>query len=682
MSQAGSALGLVLLLVLVTFQSVEVRLGDLDFLLHRAGREEGSGDDIELVGRYRLLLERQQQSTPTFDEYLLEVRIVSLSSDALLGESGADEANYRNLQPARSLVNSVRFVLGKEPRSDKMDRSAVEGLEAAYAWQRLRRYERAVAGYDTILARNDLSRDLRARILMHYAFCLSLLDDYEGAVREYRRVIQDFSESTSADTALRLLALLEALRAGVGPVATDNSIDEAVRNYQSLQYQSAIDRLVVSLEGRLSPDEEAKGRYYLGRSQEELGRTEEAVREYERVLWLAEDSEWARNAARRIVLLTELYEEALFISEETRDRMSRQNDTAFVTAIEEYLQLREQATSLASSTAEGDSRSSSSQGSREVWIQSEPQGLVVLLGGVPIGATPLVLEQLVPGEHSLELVTSDGTEQVVVSVPPAGRVEVSFSALESTDAPQQVSFTPPANPSTSPPAAPETEDDLAETPSFEKEPPGRLLLRGSLARELESKEERLFDPLPLDSDAVAGANNLAERAREGGFATLTERADELARAFEYRKAHEEHLDGRMLELVAQEDELRREYRIWADRSRRRRLLSVGSLIVGTAGTVVATTSFVSAQQMGAASDNAVAQAEAGQLTTTGVSSAIVGVAGLVTGVVLRIRAGSSRPYQERLRSIRAEKEEVQGQYGYPEDGPDLGLSLDPDAIIR
>lgn len=618
-ARLGLALTATILLVHLTMQTIDVRLGDLDYLLFRASSRTESFNRVALLGRYELLLRRQAEPVPTLEADVFEARIVAVSSTDVFTITTGGQA-----EPARTLVNGLRGLLGKEIIRPPAADGLADALAAAYALQRYRHYEEAILRYEEILLREDLDGDLRAMVLLNRAFSLSLTPRFESAFGAYQQVIDEYPETTAAELAMRLLDLLNRLRreplihpSDPGPLA------ESLDNYRSLRYAEAAEAIAAYLESTDSPPEEVRARYYLARSLEETGQIDTAVREFERLIWLSPRSPWAAYAARRLRLLSDVYAEQVAVSEETRERVETVEDGGFGDLLVRYQEL----------VAAEPTRANPGpieEAPRELWIGSEYENAEIYLDGAFLGTTPVVLAD--PPARPIRLEARSGDAIAFREIRPTGinRREIYLRAGEFEHPPEESLTVPPETPGSvaAPPA------DAVAT-SYR---PPMAARRGSWSNTLPDPPPSVVTPLvpalpPYDPpDPVAGVDVGHEAAE------------------------------RYMQLRALEDSLTNRYQDRLRINRRRRVLSWSSFGLAATGAVVAGTGFWLATQSYSdyldaetAPAAAAARTETEQMTMLLSAGALGAVSGIAGGFLFRLLSREPTELQEELERVRTER---------------------------
>ncbi|MFP4376585.1 MAG: tetratricopeptide repeat protein [Spirochaetales bacterium] len=704
----------ILLLVFLSAQVISVRLVDLDFLLARAARDDTVSQSAGLIGKYQLALRRQRNGESELETYRLEAQLAALSSGDQFAPLVDEARSSLGQQPARLAVDALRVSLGKEMIRPFDESGMLAEIEQAYAWQRFRRYDRAIELYDQILFDTALSKDLRATVLLHQAYSMSLVSRQDEALAQYERIQSQFPLTASAETAARLQELLERLMI-LGADADASLLDQGVDSYSRMDYEQSIEELSAFLTAPDSAGHESEARYFLGRSYEETGQASDAAEEYERVIWVDPESEWAENAARRLTLMQEFYGGTVALSDYTLDRIEHHAGGEFDETISLYRRLVRDADVQAQVRAQVQAESAAGAStpalaSPELWVRSVPAAAEVWIRGKQVGQTPLVITGLGAGPLELEVRHSGVREARVLEIPDHGRASlfvefpieedrVQMRLASATVTPARESRPPiitapePAEETTSTVAESETRDPpqpaepqpsgvVSGPPPEPPVDPEEANVQRELARAREetriqnslvSLQYMLMESERVSDEDVASAHAFYETIDSAEYPVLSSAAALLAEQYDVRKAHEERLDSRIALLRSVELEMQDEYIELVDTSRARRRVSTTGFVVGGIGAAGATASLWLSERATLAiesstdpSDIATFQDQSGQYQIATAVSATMGGVGLLTGIITRFFLEDEEPLRRDILSVREQIRALEAQYGYPQ----------------
>jgi TonB family protein len=340
----GTALRILLVLSLFGFTGafnaglVEIRLQEIDYLLGRAASEQEVSQALGILAKYELIKRRIEQGEQSVGNYELEAKIQSLISGDRLEQMEKRDKTY--LAPVRFVLNGIRLVLGKQIINPTGENKLLHVLEIGYFWERIRRYPDAIKVYNDVLAMPAITPEIRAAVLLHKAFCHSMLSEYETAKGIYERVINQYPETESGVLAWKLLEFIDAMELKRQKVQaqTLTHIERAKQYYLLMDYRNSVKYYSRFLQSAPA-SREAEARFFKGRSHEELGESDEAIAEYRRVIKEYAGQRWAREANRRMLMLGEFYEQKKQISEEARAQLTAYQDETFMNKVEHFAKM-------------------------------------------------------------------------------------------------------------------------------------------------------------------------------------------------------------------------------------------------------------------------------------------------------------------------------------------------------
>ncbi|MDG5814822.1 TonB family protein [Chitinispirillales bacterium ANBcel5] len=333
-----------LILLLIGFTSVfnagliDIRMEEVRYLLGSYAARQDVSNAFGIIARYEMIKKRMNRGDDSdLDALELEARIQALTSaERFRNEAQTFEKILYNV-PVRTVLNSIRILLGKEIINPKEDDKIFNVIEIAYFWERNRKYHEAIKIYSDVLD-YILPDETRAAVLVHKAFCYSMLNDYELAKKYYEKVISSFPETEAGIISWRLLEFIEKMqKQRVELESMDISgLDKARQFYLLMDYRSAIRHISIYLDNLTSKTQKMEARYYKARSHEELGETQEALIEYRRIIREAPQMRWAKLSNRRLLMLGEFYEHQKTVANEARRQLEAYQDQLFMRNIERY----------------------------------------------------------------------------------------------------------------------------------------------------------------------------------------------------------------------------------------------------------------------------------------------------------------------------------------------------------
>ncbi len=408
---------------------IDSRMEQADRLLRAASDAQGDPATLGIVVRFGLIGRRLQLGEDRVESYELEARM-----QALLSGSGLSTPIRQSSRPgarvARALFHATRLLVRGEDAPSPAP-AALTSLEAAYLWERARRYGKALEGYNRLLADEALPPAVRERVQLHRAFCLAMAGDYAGG----RAVCRDLVEAPVLDDTAWVAREMQRFITRIETRQVDidrdrlQPVDLGRALYLAMDYQGASNVLRSFLEQRTGDPRSAEARYYLARALEERG--SDVVEEYRRVMMLDPDGAWGREANRRLVMIGAFYGGSREVSDGATRRLSRMGDTAFVDAVEPYRDLVAPDPALSGLLQASPSAARPAERG-ELFVQTLPPGAQVSVNGIEMGRSPLFVTDVPFGRSLVRAEAGPWSGELAVNVDQPGIIRVVLSLAAPT----------------------------------------------------------------------------------------------------------------------------------------------------------------------------------------------------------------------------------------------------------
>ena len=134
---------------------------------------------------------------------------------------------------------------------------------------------------------------------------------------------------------LDFIASMEKQRSGL-ELEKMSFFDKAHQFYLLMDYRNSIKYFSIFLQEKAPDSLVWEATFYKGRSHEELGESEEAMAEYQKVIRGDKTRVWAKQANRRMLMMGEFYEQKKQISDEARRQLALYQDQGFASKVEQY----------------------------------------------------------------------------------------------------------------------------------------------------------------------------------------------------------------------------------------------------------------------------------------------------------------------------------------------------------
>lgn len=331
----------IILILTVVFNMglIDIRFEEINYLLGKVAFDKEASNAVGILAKYELIKRRMKYGEDNTDTYELEARILAITSGDQF--SSSEENIYikkKYLIPIRIFLNSIRFLLGKEFINPKEDNKIFKVIEIGYFWERNRKYSEAVTIYDDILAMSDLSDDIRSIVLIHKAFCHSMMSEYDEAKKLYELVINLYPKTEPGVLSWKLLEFIQSIEDKREVVKKKNLSDfeKAKQYYLLMDYRNSIKYFSIFLQDNDDNKKFPEARYFKGRSHEELGESDEAVMEYRYTMKIDKNIIWARESNRRMLMLGEFYNYQSKMASEAKKQLAAYKDDSFIGAVDKY----------------------------------------------------------------------------------------------------------------------------------------------------------------------------------------------------------------------------------------------------------------------------------------------------------------------------------------------------------
>jgi TonB family protein len=317
---------------------VDIRVDEIRYLLGKIASQQDVTNTFGIIAKYELIKRRMLYGEENITNYELEAKIQALTSgDQLEQEQNTWQIKLYRI-PVRMMLNSIRFLLGKEIISPREDDKILHVLEIAYFWERNRNYNEATKLYNDVLTTRGLTNEIRAAVMVHKAFCLSMNGEYEASKLIYEAVINSYPNTEAGVLSWKLLDFIQSMekeRTNLDQTKL-NDLDKAKQFYLLMDFRNAVKNFSIFLEKIPVPTMAAEARFYKGRSHEELGEAEDAMAEYREVMRIDSSKVWARQANRRMLMLGEFYSQKKQVADEARKQLTAYQDQVFMNNVDKY----------------------------------------------------------------------------------------------------------------------------------------------------------------------------------------------------------------------------------------------------------------------------------------------------------------------------------------------------------
>ncbi len=311
---------------------IQYRMDEYNRAMETLSQSYNSSHALNMLARFELINKRRNQ--PEEDDAAMEMRMQSLASGKLLADDGKREDLKSRIIGAA--IGAVGFILGKKKTAATVPKLVQRDLEAAYFFERSRKYDKAIAIYSESLKDENLSNDVAATLLLHRGFCYGLTGDYKHAKEDYDRAARLVPESEEAHVASRLREMTQALEDQVALAKSSQSTPAQAGKQLFLlaNYAEAAKSLAKAIANPATDSvSRIQSRYLYGRSQEELGQDSDAVLTYRQLMQGDPSSEEAKKANRRLYVLGKFYSNDEELAKTALKKIEQYQDFKFINSL-------------------------------------------------------------------------------------------------------------------------------------------------------------------------------------------------------------------------------------------------------------------------------------------------------------------------------------------------------------
>jgi tetratricopeptide (TPR) repeat protein len=330
-------IGLLIFFSLYTNEAViQYRMDEYNRAMEALSQSYNSSHALNMLARFDLINKRQAQPDEAADEdeTALELKLQSLTTGKLLaGETKKADLQTRAIE---MVIRGVGFILGKKRGRIEVPGSVQQNLEAAYFYERSRKYEKAIGVYSEGLSDQGLGFGVAATLLLHRGFCYALMGNYAKAMEDFRQTERQNPDSEEARVAAKLLELTQALEDQVrlARQTPQTPFQSARALFRLANYSDAAQILQKVLSDPATGEQDKlEGRYLYARSQEEMGEDSDAVTTYRSLMQEAPNSAFAKKANRRLYVLGKYYSHDEDLAQTALKKIEQYQDFKFINSL-------------------------------------------------------------------------------------------------------------------------------------------------------------------------------------------------------------------------------------------------------------------------------------------------------------------------------------------------------------
>ena len=317
---------------------IDIRMGEMSYLIGKIAAQQDVPMSLGIVAKYELIKHRMLYGEQNADNYELEAKMQALTS----GDQFEKRENLWGMHvyktPVRLVVNAIRLLLGKPIVSMADEDKIFNILEIGYFWERNRKYQDAIDVYNQVLDKQTVQPDIQSAVLIHKAFCHSMLSEYESSKNIYERVISLYPNTDAGILSWKLLDFIQSMekQRTVLEKKSGSDFEKAKQFYLLMDYRNSVKFYSIFLQENQSSPQKYEALFYKGRSHEELGEGDEAIMTYQHIIRDDKTRQWAKQANRRMLMIGEFYDQKKQITDEAKKQLAAYQDQNFINNIQQF----------------------------------------------------------------------------------------------------------------------------------------------------------------------------------------------------------------------------------------------------------------------------------------------------------------------------------------------------------
>jgi TonB family protein len=323
-------------IALYNFLLVDVRFEELYTLLGSAAAREEALTTFGILAKYESVNNGvAAEDDPCVVDHGQEIK-------AMISDAPAEGTSWKNDSrvSVRYVVKGIRLLLGKKVISSKEEDPIINVLKIGYFFERNRKYRSALKIYNDVVQTGGVEPAIRVSVMMHKAFCISMLGNYKEAKLIYEQVINQYSADGAGALSWKLIDCIQDMERKREAIETLDApaLVKAQKFYDVMDFHGAVRMFTAAAESGLPANSASEAHYYNGRAHEVLGEVSEAEREYHWVARSNRKSVWAEKADCRLKALDQFNVREKTIVGEAQRRLAAYRDRKFSEKVRSYAQ--------------------------------------------------------------------------------------------------------------------------------------------------------------------------------------------------------------------------------------------------------------------------------------------------------------------------------------------------------
>lgn len=320
---------------------IRFRLQEFDLGLRALSNKENVNHSSNILARIKLITDRI--NNPEQEEINLrdEIKYHTIAADEI--------TSPMNIQfnPADKIViqmiQGLRYILGKKVQVFYSSEGNQKKIEEAYFYERSRKYHTAIKIYTELLKQN-WPPGTRSTLLLHLSFCQAMTGNNQRAMKTLSEIMdnKEYNGTENWKISWKIFNELKILESRSKELQEKklSLLETGKEMFRLGNYLKASEYLGQELEKAKGADK-LEGLYYLGRTHEEKGQFEEALKFYSMVLRESPESLWAQKANRRLYVMGKFYNKNEKLAEIAKKNSKIFGDTSIIQDLEVFEKIEE-----------------------------------------------------------------------------------------------------------------------------------------------------------------------------------------------------------------------------------------------------------------------------------------------------------------------------------------------------
>lgn len=314
---------------------INIRLQEANYYLYNDALNKFALNTFIISSKYELIKKQIEKGESHNHNYKLEGQM-----QLILSEEQASQPEFKYTpppyyHPVSIILRTLRMILGKKQLSLPKDYSTIsKELEISFFLERNRNYQKAIDIYNKLLAEGNLTDQQTSFVLLHKAFCLSMLGQFIESASIYETINMKYPDTEAGILSAKLKVFIHGIIEKNRRLAESRETDlyKGHQMFLNMNYKKALTYLQKEIESG-KPENRSEAHYFKGRTYEELGQYRKAVYEYHKIMSSGDKNKWSKGANRRLLMLSNFYNQEHPLMSSAEKNLESLKDTTFLNSV-------------------------------------------------------------------------------------------------------------------------------------------------------------------------------------------------------------------------------------------------------------------------------------------------------------------------------------------------------------